>query len=226
MKKITVPSIFLVYIVLLEVFGCNTLPSTVQSLPPTPSPVYSPTVPPSFPLTLTSPFFHYTSDTRSNIYLEFDFPSTWGFGEDIQNNRIRIALYEPRYFTVPTEAVPDENHPPLNDFGVIDIRVRPQQSDESFDEYVQKFAKDENYDHKIILDKYSTQVAGVNAVVIEAKLDKNYLEIHLEEMFLRDIFFTVDNFIYQIRLTISMKDRGNEFEKGYEYFIGSLRAMP
>ena len=218
MKRITVSYIFLANMVLLELFGCNVSPATVQTLPTTPSPAYSPTVKPLF--------FHYTSATQSNIYLEFDFPSSWGLGDDVQSNEISIALYEPRYFTVPTEAAPDENHPPMNDFGVIDVWVHAQRTDESFDEYVQKFAKDESYDHKTVLGKSSTQVAGVNAVVIETRLDKNFAEIHIEEMFVKDIFFTNDNLIYEIRLTIAVKDRGNEFEKGYEYFISSLKITP
>lgn len=220
-KKITfyILYTFLLGKVLFMLIGCGTL------LPTTPlatgTPLHTPTT--------TPPFFHYSSVSRSDIYLEFEYPSSWSFGEDVQGDKISIALYEPRFSTLPTPS-PDDYHPTPNDFGAIGIWIYPLTSSlfgVSFEEIVQEYAyiKENNY-HITVLSNYKTQFLGFDAIVMEYRLHENYAEIHISEMFVKDIFFTVNGLLYQIRFTIAEKDRGNEFEQGYEYFIESLKITP
>lgn len=216
MNKTTASYLLLLNMVLLVLVGCNFSPSTTQLSTTTPLPLYSPTG--------TPPFSHYTSVSKSNIYLEFDYPSSWGLGDDLLTNEIRIALYDPRFFTLPTPS-PNENHPILNDFGVIDIWIHPLTPDLSFEEYVQARI-DKKVGYITFLDNYKTQIAGFDTVVLEYRIEENNPEIHTSKMFVRDMFFSTKDLIYKIGFTIAEKDRGNEFEQGYEYFIDSLNVIP
>ena len=51
-------------------------------------------------------------------------------------------------------------------------------------------------------------------------------ESYTSLMFARRRFFVVKDQMYEIMLTIAEKDRGGEFEKGYEYFFNSLKIVP
>ena len=44
-------------------------------------------------------------------------------------------------------------------------------------------------------------------------------------MFNRRIIFIVKDQIYVILFEVAEKDRGGEFEKGYEYFFNSLKIV-
>lgn len=177
-------------------------------------------------LTTAPPFFHYTTASRSDIYLEFDYPSSWGLGEKLGQSRINIALYEPRYITLPTP-FPGDSHPPLNDFGVISVRVFPVASVQSFEQYYTEATTTTGRQHFVTtLANYQSTVDGQNTLVFEYTIDKNNPEIYSSEMFVRDIFFTANELIYQIRFVIAIQDRGNQFEQGYEHLIKSLKINP
>ncbi len=201
----------------LMLVGCNVLLTPVTQLPlSTPTTQYSHTVLP--------PFLHYTSVSRSSIYLEFEYPSSWGAGEDLRDNQISIALYEPRYFTLSTP-FPGDNHPPINDFGFISIRIRPLTPDESFEQIVEEYTAASNY-YTIPLSNYQSEISGQRALVFEYRIDENNPEIYSSKMFIREIFFTANRLIYKIEFTLAEKDRGNEFEEGFQYFINSLKINP
>jgi hypothetical protein len=45
-------------------------------------------------------------------------------------------------------------------------------------------------------------------------------------MFARRTYFMVNGQVYEIIFTVADKDRGGEFDKGYEYFFNSLKIVP
>lgn len=201
--------------ILFTLIGCRSAVSATQ---------LSASSTPHYLSTATPAFTRYTSVLQSGIHLEFTYPSSWGFGDTLRDNQILISLYDPRFSTLPT-AHSDNNHPPINDFAVIDIWIRPLPLDKSFEQFIQARAEDTTYDHKTLLNNYQTRVSGINATVLEYRLDENYLEIHQSEMFVKEMHFATNGFLYGITLTIAEKDRGNELERGYEYFLRSLKII-
>ena len=45
-------------------------------------------------------------------------------------------------------------------------------------------------------------------------------------MFEKDIFFVINDQIYQIAFTVAEKEHGSEFERGYEYFFNNIKIVP
>lgn len=202
--------------ILLLIIGCNAMDSSRTQVPTvTPSFLYSPTPVPQF--------FHYSTASGSDIYIEFDYPSSWGMGDDLQESRLNITLYDPRYFTLPTPS-PGDNHPIANDFGYINIRIRPIQSDESFQQLVDEFAN-AGVSFRVDLRNYQRKMANQDSFVFEYLITENNPDIYTSEMFGRKIFFEVNHFIYSITFMIAEKDRENEFEQGYEYFLDSIKVV-
>ena len=67
-------------------------------------------------------------------------------------------------------------------------------------------------------------IDGYNASVLEYQVNdpENYPSL----MFNRRIFFIVKDQMYEFFFTVAEKDRGGEFEQGYEYFFNSLKIVP
>ena len=75
-----------------------------------------------------------------------------------------------------------------------------------------------------VLNDYKTTVDGRDAYILEYQTDD--LETSPSLMFNRRVFFMVNNRVYEIIYTVAEKDRGGEFDKGYEYFFKSLEIVP
>ena len=73
------------------------------------------------------------------------------------------------------------------------------------------------YDYKISID-------GYDASVLEYQIEP--IEDYTSLMFARRIFFRVEDQMYTILFMVAEKERGGEFEKGYEYFFNSLKVVP
>ncbi len=175
--------------------------------------------------TLTSPYIHYTPTAASNIHLEFDYPSSWTFSENLQNaDFMSISLGDPRFLSLPTPDS-DDLHPTPNDFGNIAIFITPSGSNETADTELElhKHAYKDGIHRKMLKD-YKIIMDGYDASVLECRLDP--LEPYTSFMFERRIFFIVENQKYEIVFTVAEKERGDEFEKGYEYFLNSLKINP
>ena len=71
---------------------------------------------------------------------------------------------------------------------------------------------------------YQTTVDGRDAYVLEYQTDD--LESSPSLMFNRRVYFMVNDQVYEIIYTVAEKDRGEEFESGYEYFFKSLKIVP
>lgn len=175
--------------------------------------------------TRVPPYIHYTPSVDSNIHLEFDYPSSWIFNENRQyKDFIFINLGDPRFLSLPTP-LSDDPHPVPNDFGNVVFFITPngpnQTADTELESHKQGY-KDEI--HRTMLNDYKTSIDGYNASVLESRLDP--LEPYTSFMFERRIFFTVKNQKYEIIFTVAEKERGSEFEKGYEYLFNSLKITP
>jgi hypothetical protein len=175
--------------------------------------------------TPAAPYIHYIPSKGSNVHLEFDYPASWVFSEEkLQGTDIIfVGLGDPRLLTIPTRA-PNEPHGTPSDFGSISILIQPSQPGQT--PYTELEAHKENYSNihwMTVLDDYKTTVDGRDAGVLEYQ--SNDPESSPSLMFNRRVYFMVNSQLYEIIFTVAEKDRGGEFEKGYEYFFNSLKIV-
>lgn len=174
------------------------------------------------------PYIHFTPSEMSNIRLEFDYPGSWVFGEEkIQDTDIIVVgLVDPRLLTVPTRD-PNEPHGTPSDFGRVSIRIQPVKTNQTLDTLVEAYKQGHsNVSWIKALNDYQITIDGYNARVFEYQIEPFDNNGYTSMMFERDIFFSINDQIYQIAFTVSEKERRSEFEKGYEYFFNSLKIVP
>lgn len=173
------------------------------------------------------PYIHYTPPQGSDIHLEFDYPGSALFStEQISPTDIMIIGFaDPRFITVPTRA-PDEPHGTPSDFGRVMIRIWPIESHQTLDDLIKPFKEGYSNSTWITeLNSYEIKVDGNDAVVLEYQINENF-ELYPSTMFERNIFFIAKNQMYQINFLVAERERGGEFEQGYEHFFRSLRILP
>lgn len=79
-----------------------------------------------------------------------------------------------------------------------------------------------NSNHAKLLGDYKIKINEHDANVLECQT--NFVESSL--MFERRIFFNLSGQLYEISFYIGESERNNEFEKGYEYFLNSIKILP
>ena len=179
-------------------------------------------------LTASPTYIHYTPSERFNIRLEFDYPGSWIFSEgNIQDTDIVVVgLVDPRLLTVPTRA-PNESHGTPSDFGRIFIYIQPLESNQTFDAFVESHKQGRNNASWIkALNDYQITIDGYNAQVFEYQIEPIDNNGYTSTMFEKDIFFVINDQIYQIAFTVAEKERGGEFEQSYDYFFNSIKIVP
>jgi hypothetical protein len=188
----------------------------------------TPTVtPPALATSLiaTPSYIHYLPSEASNTGLEFDYPSYLVFNDDKPQYRDGLVIFlgDPRLLTVPTR-VPGQSHGTPSDFGSVHIYIEPAKPDQTLDSLV-KAQKQIDIDANPItfLCDYQIEIDNQKAHVIETLND--YPEVYTSVMFNRKIFFIVNDRVYMIDFFVSEKERGGEFEKGYEHFFNSLKIV-
>jgi hypothetical protein len=217
MSRINWPR-FLNLALLFSLVGCTSFdPASPQptQIAEVSTPLLSPTAVP--------PYIHYDSSKGPNIHLEFDYPGSWIFGTRIEADMVIISLADPRFLTLPTPSY-DGIHPVPNDFGSVDIWVMPLQAGQTPDTELESHKKSYSETWWIkVLDDYKTTIDGYDANVLEYQVNdpEGYAP-----MFERRIFFVIGDHIYEIFFDVAVKDRGGEFEQGYEYFFNSLKVVP
>lgn len=169
------------------------------------------------------PYIHYTPSKVSSVRLEFDYPSSWVITEETKDtNFMVIGLGDPRFRTLPTSD--SFEHAP-NDFGSIVIWIMPSKSYQTVEAELDLRKKEYNEtDWMTVLDNYKIMIDGYVAGVLEYQIHPT--EDFPSLMFNRRILFIVEDQIYEILFEIAEKDRGSEFEQGYEYFFNSLKILP
>lgn len=205
---------FLVSMTVLVLAGCGLMTPTIIPTAQSPS--------------ATSPYIHYTPPKGVNVHLEFDYPSSWVFSETKTQgiDFISIGLGDSRFRTIPTlPPDPDYVHSTPNDFGVVNIWILPSKPGQTPDTELASYKKDYSGTGWIlVLDDYEISIDGFDASVLEYQITDP--ESFTSPMFARRIFFIVNDQFYEIYFTVAVKDRGGEFEKGYEYFFNSIKIMP
>ncbi len=179
-------------------------------------------------LTAMPAYIHYTPSERFNIHLEFDYPGSWVFSEEkIQGTDIIvIGLGDPRLLNVPTR-VPNEPHGTPSDFGRISIYIQPLETNQTLDNFIGSHKQGHNNASWIkALTDYQITIDGYNAQVFEYQIEPIDNNGYTSTMFEKDIFFVINDQIYQIAFTVAEKERGSEFERGYEYFFNNIKIVP
>ena len=197
--------VFIVNIIVFLFAGCNV---TFLGLTPTPQ------------------FVHYSPSIWFDTHLEFDYPSSWTFSEDNRGTVSReIVLADPRFLTLPTPdyRIPDQII--LSDYGSVLIRISPISEGETSNSTVASLKQNYQTTNGITaINDYRLTIDGYTASVLEYLIDDK--ESYTSIMFIRRIYFVLNDQMYQIRFRVSDKERGGEFEQGYEYFFDSLRILP
>jgi hypothetical protein len=177
------------------------------------------------PSTESPPYIHYKQSKSLNIHLEFDYPSSWIFSEEMRGANIMVlGLSDPRFLSIPTPS-PAEPHPAWGDFGSVSIFIFPLESNWTLDLEVAAVKKaNSGTDLVTISDDYEIKIDGYDAKVLEYQIEPSP-DGYPSQMFERNIFFIVKSQIYKLFFTIAEKDRGGEFERGYEIFIDSLKII-
>ncbi|MFT3890484.1 MAG: hypothetical protein QM730_02520 [Anaerolineales bacterium] len=210
---------------LVFVVGCGT-----ENSPRAPTLAKSPTIglPESTaiistqPPTVIAPYIHYTPPNGKNIHLEFDYPSSWVFGSDLNDKDLMTLSFGDPRFQILATPVPNDFHPTPNDFGKISITIWSVKSGQSLDELVKPHKEGFSGMNWIKeLSEYKITVDGRETQVFEYRID--FSELYTSVMFERDIFFVVNDQLYQITFQVAEKERGGEFEKGYADFFNSLK---
>ncbi len=179
--------------------------------------------------TVPQKYVHYISKNNFQTNLEFDYPGVW-LMEEIKLDRtdiVVIALKDPRFGTLPTP-MKDERSLPPNDFGFIDIWISPRGNGQSAESELEDLKRSYGKVSWIkILGTYNVQVDNFDAVVLEYETYPTDLEGSVPTvMFSRRIIIETDQKVYKLLFVIAQKDRGGEFEKGYEYFFNSIEITP
>jgi len=170
-------------------------------------------------------YIHYTPFIWSTVHVEFDYPSSWVYNEKREAvDIVAISLKDPRFLALPTP-VPPIFHPTPNDLGSVVIWVtanKPGQTPKTEVEMLkQSYSKEP---HITLLDDYGIMIEGYNASVLEYQ-NTEPIEGYFAPMFNRRIFFVVKGQMHEIFFSVAEKERGGEFEQGYEYFFNSLKIV-
>jgi len=208
--------------------GCGILaPTIAPTRPPQPPSPMAAIITPTQPSpTATPPFVHYSPSKESSIHLEFDYPGSWIFSEETREAGIMvISLGDPRFRTLPTSSTEDFHSLP-KDFGSVNLWIFPSEPSRTLETRIDSFKQSSSATSWItLLNDYKIKIDDYDATVLEYQI-KPFPEGYTSLMFERNLFFVVEDQIYQIIFRVAEKDRGGEFEQGYEYFFNSIKIVP
>lgn len=208
--------------IVLALSSCGAAMSTSTPTPEwRPAPTYIHYVPPSD----ASEYTHYIPSKGFNFHLEFDYPSYWLLNEHSDEVGIlSVSLGDPRFLTLPTPA-PDDFHPTPNDFGSVYIWIMPSKAGQTPDTELESHKQGySETSWMTVFGDSKTTIDGHDASVLEYQIHPT--EGYPSLMFNRRIFFMVKDQVYEIIFEVAEKERGGEFEKGYEHFFNSLKIVP
>ena len=206
--------IFLAHILMFILAGCGVMTATIAPTPRSP--------------TMAPPYIHYTPSEKFNTHLEFDYPASWLFNEEKieDTDIIIIGMGDPQILTVRTRS-PNEAHGTPSDFGRVGIMIQPAKSGQTLDVLIEPYKQGHNSASWITsLKEDKIRIDGYDAIVLEYQVEPIDDNGYTSLMFERNIFFIVKDQIYRTTFTVAEKERGGEFEKGYEYFFKTLRIVP
>lgn len=214
--------ILLMIVVVFILSGCGgVMPKSTPTLQSLPMPTYTYYVPPSDVVGYT----HYIPSEAFNIHLEFDYPSYWWLQENIDDiGTLSIDLGDPRILTLPTPSS-GNHHPTPNDFGNVYIWAMHNKPGQTPDTELESHKQGYIETPRIkALSNYKITIDENDASVLEYQVDDPETSPSL--MFYRRTYFMVNGQVYEIIYSVADKDRGGEFDKGYDYFLNSLKIVP
>lgn len=212
--------VLLVSIALFMLSGCKAASTNT----PTPQWQLMPTPTYYVPSPDVTKYTHYAPSEAFKFHLEFDYPSYWWLQEKIsETGMLSLLLRAPQFLTLPTPS--DDGHPAPNDFGSVYIWIMPSESGQTPDTEVKslKQAYGEINRMKVLRD-YKITIDGYDTSVLEYQV--NDPETSPSLMFGRRTYIMINGQVYEITFLVAEKERGGEFEKGYEYFFNSLKITP
>lgn len=201
--------ILLFILILVAISGCDAAPLTAVIPNASPANIHQ--------------YAHYIPPKEFNIYLEFEYPDNWILKEQIDEiGFVTISFGDPQFLLLPTST---DLHPIPSDLGSVIIFIIPEEYSQTPQSQIDQLKQDYSNTNRItILRDYQIKIDGYIASVLEYQTDDK--ETSPSTMFNRRTYFTLENKLYEIYFQVAEKDRGKEFEKGYEYLINSLKIAP
>jgi hypothetical protein len=169
-------------------------------------------------------YAHFTPSKGFNINIEFEYPKYWlRYEFSDETGLASISLDDPGILTLPT---PGSNmHPVPHDFGRVFIWVMYGKSGQTPASELAEHKQSYNGIHWMkVLNDYKITIDDRDAYVLEYQVDDPETSPSL--MFSKRIYFDVNGKVYEIIFAVAEKDRGGEFEKGFDYFLESINILP
>lgn len=170
-----------------------------------------------------SEYLHYAPSRGFDFGVEFDYPGYWWVQEYSNEVGIRtVYLGDPLFLTLPTPESYENHHPTPNDYGSITIWEVPAKEGETLESELE-FHKDSYNEtpRMTVLNDYKIVIDSKKALVLEYLT--NDTETSPSIMFNKRIYFLVGGQIYEIIYSVAEKDRGGKFDKGFDYFLKSIK---
>lgn len=174
---------------------------------------------------IESQYADYIPSKEFNIHIEFKYPSNWILIDGIDDiGFVTISLGDPQYLTLPTNTV-DTLHPIPSDLGNVNILIVPSEYSQTPESQIDLLKQGySNINRITILRDYQIEIDRHIASVFEYLTDDK--ETSPSIMFNKRIYFMVEDKLYEIYLSVAEKDRGKEFEKGFDYLLNSIKIVP
>jgi hypothetical protein len=209
-----------VFFITFWILGCTTVTPTNTPVPDswsaTPYIHYNP--PMDFPK-----YIHYAPSRGFKFGIEFDYPGYWWIQEYSTEGGIStVYIGDPLFLTLPTPEPYGNHHPTLHDYGSIIIWEVPSKEGETLESELASHK--DNYSQIswiTVLNDYKIAIDGRKVLILEYLT--NDMETSPSIMFNRRIYFLVGDQIYEIIYSVAEKDRGGEFDQGFDYFLKSIK---
>lgn len=202
------------------ILGCTKASSTNTPVPD----LWSATPYIHFNPPIDSPkYIHYAPSRGFTFSIEFDYPGYWWAQEYSDDTGIIRIVYlgDPLFLTLPTPEPYSNHHPIPNDYGsIIILEVHPKEGETLESELASHKDYYSQRSRLTVLNDYKIAIDGRKALVLEYL--SNDMETSPSIMFNRNIYFLVGNQIYEVLYSIAEKDRGGEFDQGFDYFLKSI----
>lgn len=174
--------------------------------------------------TMTLTYAHFVPRQGSLFKLEFDYPATWDFGGDRQDDSFGIIgasefpepTLEPRTYRAPNA----EN-------GVVLLSVeRIDPASFSVDDKVKPFLETtKNISAMMILSEHEIMIDGYPARHITTRVAPRPSLYQWITIIDETVFLKVEDRFYWISLEIPESRRSGPFAKGFDYLVASIRII-
>ncbi len=175
-----------------------------------------------YPPSNSSEYTHYTPSKSFEFGIVFDYPSNWWAQE--YSNEIgakSVSLGDPQILTLATP-FPGDHHPTPHDFGWIQIWMMYDEPGQTIESELAEHKQHYNGIHWMtVLEDYQIKIDKEKALVLEYLTDDPENSISI--MFNRRVYFMVNNRVFEVIYSVAEKDRGGEFDQGFDYFLKSIK---